>query len=503
MKVLWNKLISTWNGLIAIIDTPLWLEIFFAVLLILRIPSFFEPYYYGDEMIYLSLGEGVRQGVPLYSGLHDNKPPLLYLTAAIAGNLFWFKVILAFWSLITVYGFWKLINHLFPKKESLHKISTLIFGLLTTLPLLEGNTVNAELFMIGPVIFAFWILLSKINNFRNVFISGILFSIAALFKIPAAFDILGIVVFWLIFVERKTFLDFIKKSFYLFIGFIIPIGLTFVWYYFAGSFKEYLIAAFLQNFGYVSSWQRSGVQASFLVKNGPLLIRAGIMFAGFVILWVSRNKLSKNFIFISAWLLATLFAVTLSERPYPHYLVQSVGPISILIGILVTNKTLEQSLTVIPLTLAFFVPFYYKFWYYPTSTYYSRFINFAIGKIDKQEYLNSFSPYVSENYNISNFLSKSLAKNQKVFIWGNDSATIYSLAKRLPPIKYVADYHIYDFSNPKEIITQLEKSSPKFIIVSQNSKKFDELSNLLQNRYFLIENSGSSQIWIKLENEDN
>ena len=56
----------------------------------------FEPYYYGDEMIYLALGQGLRQGIPLYLGLHDNKPPLLYLTAAISGNLFLFKVILAF-----------------------------------------------------------------------------------------------------------------------------------------------------------------------------------------------------------------------------------------------------------------------------------------------------------------------------------------------------------------------------------------------------------------------
>src|SRR3990167_7243647 len=96
-----------WQKLISVIDTPLWLEFFFVFLLILRIPSFFEPYYYGDEMIYLALGEGIRQGIPLYLGLHDNKPPLLYITAAIAGNLFVFKVILAFWNLITVYGFWK------------------------------------------------------------------------------------------------------------------------------------------------------------------------------------------------------------------------------------------------------------------------------------------------------------------------------------------------------------------------------------------------------------
>src|SRR3990167_11385237 len=152
MKSVWIKLHKI-GDVLHLPDLPMWMCGLLVLVLILRIPSFFEPYHYGDEMIYLTLGQGVRQGVPLYSGLHDNKPPLLYLTAAIAGNLFWFKAILALWSLITVYGFWKLVNYLYPKKESLHKISTIIFGLLTTLPLLEGNTVNAELFMIGPVIF--------------------------------------------------------------------------------------------------------------------------------------------------------------------------------------------------------------------------------------------------------------------------------------------------------------------------------------------------------------
>src|SRR3989339_1860830 len=99
---------SVWKKLISIIDTPLWLEILFAVLLILRIPSFFEPYYYGDEMIYLTLGEGIRQGTPLYSGLHDNKPPLLYLAAAISGSLVWFKVFLAVASLISIVLFAKI-----------------------------------------------------------------------------------------------------------------------------------------------------------------------------------------------------------------------------------------------------------------------------------------------------------------------------------------------------------------------------------------------------------
>lgn len=502
MKDLWNnKVLPIWNKLISIIDTPIWLEIFFVVLIVLRIPSFFEPYYYGDEMIYLTLGEGIRQGIPLYSGLHDNKPPLLYLVAAISGNLFVFKAILAFWNILTVYGFWKLAKHLFPKNTALQNISTVIFGILTTIPLFEGNIANAELFMICPVIFAFWVLLSKPASPKNSFVSGVLFSIAALFKIPAAFDILGIIVFWLIYTKLnfKSVKEFLTKSVFLALGFIIPIALTFVWFYISGSFKEYLVAAFLQNFGYVSSWRPTAVELPFLEKNGPLLIRAGLMFFGFFILWLSRRKISKELLFITAWLLATLFAVTLSERPYPHYFIQSLAPISLLLGMLFSLKNFEQTLVVLPLTLAFFVPFYFKFWYYPTFSYYQRFVSFSLGNISKDDYFTNFSPNLVNNYSIANFLVSSSKIDDQVFVWSNDSSAIYSLSRRLPPTKYVADYHFKDFSNPKEVIDVLSKSLPKFIIITKNSTSFPELNSFVEENYYIISESFNSQIWINIK----
>src|SRR3990167_11226717 len=104
MKTFLNKL-----------HTPTWLFVLLSVVFILRIPSFFEPYSYGDEMIYLTLGEAIRRGIPLYSGIHDNKPPLLYVMAAIAGNLFWFKAILTIWHIVTIFLFWKLSQALFNK----------------------------------------------------------------------------------------------------------------------------------------------------------------------------------------------------------------------------------------------------------------------------------------------------------------------------------------------------------------------------------------------------
>ena len=352
------------NNIVDKLHTPKWLLILLTLVVLLRIPSFFEPYSYGDEMIYLSLGEGIRQNIPLYKEIHDNKPPLLYITAAVAGSLFWFKAILTIWNLITIFLFWKLSTALFPKKEKLQKVATIIFAILTTIPILEGNIVKSELFMIGFTITGFLILLTKKLSFKHIFSAGILFSLATLFKVTGAFDMLAIVILWIVTAKNlkiKSLKPIALNTFYLSLGFTLPIALTFVWYTLRGAFNEYLVAAFLQNIGYLSNFRPDDIAKPFLVKNGPVLLRAVIVVLGIVILYWKRKKLSKQFIFLTAWLLLSLFSVTLSERPYPHYLVQSVAPISLLLAMLFTLKTNVQTLVIIPLALAFFFPVYFSF----------------------------------------------------------------------------------------------------------------------------------------------
>jgi len=338
------------------LNIPNWLAILLFICLLLRIPSFFEPYYYGDEMIYLTLGQGIRQGVPLYSGLHDNKPPVLYLIAALAGSLVWFKVFLAVASLISIVLFAKIVKK---------KLPVILFALFTTLPILEGNTANAENFMMAFSLGAIYILLSKKLNIKNLIVSGSLFGISFLTKVPALFDLPVIIIFWLITTSfnKINIVKVIKNSFYIILGFLVPIILSLAWYALSGHLGDYIKAAFMQNVGYVSSWRPEDVQKSFLVKNAPLLIRFLVASLGIVITFIFRKKLSKTFILASVWLILTLFAVTISERPYPHYLLQSIGPIAIFLSILFTRKTIEQSLVVIPLLVALFVPVYYKFGY--------------------------------------------------------------------------------------------------------------------------------------------
>jgi len=505
MKSLWQKLHRISDKL-HLPNLPNWLIGILVLVFILRIPSFFEPYYYGDEMVYLTLGQGVRQGLTLYKDIHDNKPPLLYLTAAVAGNLFWFKAILAFWNLITIVIFYKLAKTLFdpptPKATEGHgktiKLATLLFGLLTTLPLLEGLTINSELFMIGFTILALLILLNKNLNSKRIFFAGILFGLGTLFKVPAVFDLPIIVFYWLITDSFANWKKIFKDTLILGTGFATPILLTLVWYFFKGALPEYIRAAFLQNVGYLSSFRPGDVQKPFLVRNAPLLIRGLIVLAGSSILYFFRRKLSPKFILFSLWTLFALFAITLSERPYPHYFIQAAAPISFLLATFFAEKSFEQSLTIIPLALVFFVPVFYRFWFYPTTSYYSRFINFAIHKETRAQYFSEFSSTTNRDYEIAQFLVMSSKPSDRVFMWGPDSPAVYALAKRLPPIKYVVDYHIIDYSTKALEAKNIAGNPPKFIILTGNHP-YLELTPLIKQKYILVNMVGDADIYARMD----
>lgn len=497
MKSLWQKLHKV-GDFLHLPDIPNWLLAMLSMVFLLRVPSFFEPYFYGDESIYLTLGQGMRQGLTLYKDIYDNKPPFLYLTAAVGGNLFWFKVILAFWSLVTIILFHKLVKIILSKNEKAQKLSTLLFALLTTLPLLEGLTANSELFMIVFTIAAFLILLGDRLSSSKIYLAGILLGLGTLFKIPAAFDAPVIVFYWIITEGFENWRKILKNTFILVLGFASPIVLSLFWFYFKGVLPEYIKAAFLQNVGYLSSFRPGDVQKSFLVRNAPLLIRGLVVLLGSLLIFVFRQKFSRKFILLSLWVLFTLFAITLSERPYPHYLIQAVAPVSILLSILFAEKSVEQSLAILPLAVFLFVPVYYKFWFYPTTTYYTRFIKFALGVQERTVYFGGFSTNVNRNYKIAEFLTQSSRQSDRVFMWDPDSATIYALSKRLPPIKYVADYHINDYSNRADQAESIASNPPKFIILS-NSYPYPELNPLLKRSYLLINQMEGVNIYSRID----
>ncbi len=245
-------------------------QLLFILLLvfILRIPSLFEPHRYADEEIYLTLGQAVRKGLVLYRDIHDNKPPLLYLTAAVAGNLFWFRGFLLVFQAFAVVCFFKLAELIFRNQRTAIIVSTSLFGLLSTLPTLEGNVANGENFMIVPALLGFFLFYRILVRsdvqapLGNFFCIGFLFAVSFLFKVPIVFDFISLLIFWCLFVAlpfrfRVFFRRFLPALITMIVGFSLPIIISIVYYSFFGAFEPYVRSALLQNIGYVSSW-RSG-----------------------------------------------------------------------------------------------------------------------------------------------------------------------------------------------------------------------------------------------------
>lgn len=470
--------------------------ILFLIFLILRIPSLFEPYWYGDEGIYLVLGQAIRKGVTLYSHIHDNKPPTLYYLAAFAQTVFGFRLLLLFFMATSVYFFHRLSQFFLSKKGA--KIATFIFVILTSIPLLEGTIANAEVFMLLPTIIGVLLLVKPKPKVQNLIFSGLLLGFAFTIKIPVAIEF-AFLCLWL-FIDnlnsfQKAFFK-IKNILIFCIAFLLPIIFWAVYYYLQGAFVPFLNASLFQNFGYLSSWSTGNQTSS--VSSGGVVTRFIILLISWALIFLLKNKeiISKKFSFLLFWFSATIFGSLLSGRPYPHYLIQVLPPLTLIVVECFSFKEKKkQILSACSLFLFIFIVFKFKFYFYPVFSYYSNFYSYTIGQKSKADYRNYFGSQTNDIYQISDFINTNTNSTDKIFVWG-DQAYIYALSNRLPSSKYVASYHIADFNGYQSTMNKIKASLPKFIVYySMLGRSFPDLDNFISNYYFAIKTFGDATIF--------
>lgn len=482
------------NKIISFIGKHEILIIILMAVTVLRLPSLYEPNRYADEDIYLTLGQGLRQGQVFYRDIHDNKPPLLYLTAAVAQSVAGFRFILLVWNLVNIVFFWSIAKRLI-KKELLVILATVIFTLLSTIPLTEGNIANGEIFMILPTTLAVWLLIQKRPNYL---IAGAYLAIAFLFKVPVAFE-LAAFGFFLTFYQAKSIREalanvFSKKIALLVAGFVLPVAMSIGYYYLMGAGEPYMKAALMQNVGYVSSWEGGSkpFYTSGLFQRG--IIWLGLLFSA----WILRKRLGREFGLAFIWFSGALFGALLSGRPYPHYLIEVVPPLALLIGLSFEKiSRVKIAMTGAALLLLVFSVFYYKFWYYPSLPYYQNFVRYALGKESEEEYRKFFGEGVNRNYQIADYIRDKTEKDEKIFVLGTEPA-IYVLANRLPVGKYTVAYHIKDFNAEEETLAKLQSEKPRFVVTFDSERNsFPKLWAFILTNYLPAERFGDGRVYIK------
>jgi hypothetical protein len=455
------------------------------LVIVLRIPSLFEPYWYGDEGIYLVLGQALKKGLVFYRDIHDNKPPLLYLLAAIAGNVFYFRLILMVWFATATAVFFKLTQVILPKKKLVWYGATLAMVILTTM--FEGNVANAEIFIVLPVVLAMLMVVLKTQHWFTV---GLLFSAGFLFKVPAAFD-LGALIIWLMMFEKNR----LKKIWAVGWGFILPILGTIIYYGVAGGLEPYVRSALLQNIGYLSTW---GASKSGLISRGLIVMVFLAMFYPLA----KKFKLSKWASLMVIWFLLAMYGALLSERPYPHYLIQPAVPGTILLALFLYSR--QKALKLVIVIAGILSGWWWqqmKFWGYPIAPYYVNFGQYVTQQKSLEEYRNYFDPRVNQTYCLGEYLKRTTLPQDRVFIWG-DEPGVYALGERLPVGRYTVAYHVVDFNGYEETMRAWEKQPPKVVLEMDYEKRpFKEMELKLATDYVLVGKIDQARIYRLLEGQ--
>lgn len=496
--------------------------------LFLRVPNLFEPYWYGDEGIYLTVGNAMKDGSRLYAEIIDHKTPLIYYFAMVPSQ-FWFRMLTIAWMSVSTLLFYK-ITQKFKLPQLFQYIATFVFIMYTTLPWLEGNIPNGELFVMGFTLAGLWLFtLTDIfeefiqpskkksvqfssKDLKLTFLAGILFGLGILTKVPGLFEIVpvGVVGLYLfvnyfklnsptIFRNAKHTVTFWIT---LLAGTIFPIILSILYFYLRGSLNDYINFGLLYNFRYAGHWS--------LPFSQPWLVFAFslpgkfLILTFFVLLTLIFTKVLKpQTKFLAVWTLASLFAAILSSRPYPHYMLQVVPPLSLLFGYIFSLVKVEKSTKTLFNAIfgaLIFVIFYFaytllEFHPYPVRPYYRNFFEYISRRIDQPEYFNRFNGLMTENYEIAPILKSS---PKRIFIWGTNPV-LYALAHQAPTGRFTVSFHIKDFEGAfEETYQSIVNVEPEYIVVMKNEDgEFTKFYEYLDQNYLLYKDSQHMTVYRK------
>lgn len=479
-----------------------YLLILLLIMIILRLPSLFEPFWYGDENIYLAIGQAMNFGETLYHTVTDfpNKPPAIYVLAALTQSVFSFRLFLLFWQIPGIIFFHRLVEKL-TANPTLPFFSTLIFIFATSTPLIEGNIANAENFFIVPTIIAFSLLAptkaSKSWQFpctKDAFVAGLFLSLAFLFKIHVLLDIAaaGFIFFFLPTKKlRSIFKPLLTPATWVFAaGLALPTALTLLILQFQDISPLDLFANAAGSTSYVAAYNSGEALIRFLTF-GTLPARLALLGLISAFLFFTRRLWQPPTLIAATWLSFTLFAALLSGRPYPHYLLQTIPPL-VLAGTLLFNHIKTKDKVLLLGFLSLFAAAYFRFDFstWSVTDYYNNFIRYTTGQINRTEYYRRFDSRMPRNYALAERLRRLTLPTDKIYIWGTDPG-VYVMAGRLQVEKLVTSFHVDDLDYFDQTATALETELPPVIVVMENEwRAFPQLDALLSEHYLLLDQIG-------------
>ena len=434
------------------------------LIIIFRLPSLFEPHWYLDELIYLSIGAGIQNGFLLYRDLFDHKPPGVYLISAILNSQFSLRLLLIFLNIWALIAFSGIIKEF--KNQILKILLVLGFVILTATPLLEGTIFNAEIVILPLILTAFLLLkplmvAKSVTRFNQILI-GILLISACLIKVTAVFDALGIGIGLLIISHPNLKIKkLLTNGLPFLLGVFIPLILVAAYFNFHGILNELLQATVFYNFGYVK------IQSPPALLGHPLTLFLKLIIIGFMGAYLGTNldrKHDKLAIIAGTWLISALLAVSLSNRSYSHYLIQLVPPVLLVLGLVFAIPKSSKIPIMVLLSFSMIWLHLFRFTTSVPLSYYKNARNyFVTHSLTQTQYNMTFESQFEALSLVAQYLKLNSKPDDLIWVIG-EYPQIYFESERYPPTIYMTIFQLEDSLKDGELAKTIEKHPPLFIV---------------------------------------
>lgn len=325
--------------------------------LIFALRIFFRPLSQ-DEGVFLTIGQGIANGMLPYRDFFDHKTPGIHLlfattSAILPNNDLLPKILLLAIDILVVLLTAKLARRLGGNGwiASLAMLLLLLF--------FEGNRLIAEPFLALCLVISVYLVTNAILKPQNTFLAGVAIGAAVLFKQTAIISALGLMLWLLISSESKSR---IKQLFSFLLGFLLVIAVLYVYLDINKLLALFWQQAFELNF---SSYPREPLLAVLQGLLMPFVLTLPIWggFFGYLIRWMKLGRPEKGELIVI--FLAILPIPFFFVRHYPHYWLQIAPFVAILASFMTPpnlslhsqkERGLATILSLVWLTLTLVVP---------------------------------------------------------------------------------------------------------------------------------------------------
>jgi len=452
-----------------------------AVALLWRFPSLFDPPWVNDEGTYFAVAQSMAHGARLYVDVWENKPPGIYLLYFAVYHLFGPSLLAV--RLVTAAAVSGIVALVFAlarhwDRSNLAGVAALIAGIVLGIPLFEGTTGNAEVFVAALTSFGIW--LSFIR--RQPSLAGIALALAILFKAVAAFDAVALAL-WLVVHQRRTVVAYVLSG-----GATLGIAC-------AIAAIEGILPAMAQNavfydIGYVGHANGGTVPWLLLLKAAVLAVGTGVL--------LRRS-------FPALWLLWSVAGALVSGRLFGHYLLQAVPALSLCL-VLCAQRVPRQRLRVALLALvvaslsiasavgAIMVATSGDSILAERLLYYPNVARRSVGLESNTRHTAQIDDHVLRNVSVAGIVRA--LPSGKLLVWGN-TPWIYVLSGRLPATPYTSARRQPAVPGETQSLrTAVERAQAReVVVITPPDPPLGPAAPALRARYRLVGSVGGARVY--------